>query len=411
MLDSDVASQASLVDDLRNPSLISFLDFSRWMAAAIVFLGHLRNPLFIGYSDLEPSSRTVIVKAWYFVTGWHAEAVIVFFVLSGLLVAGVGLERLKNSKFSLGGFAVDRFSRLYVAFLPALLFCFLLDSLGSSIFESIGFWNHQHPMISQKVNAAPFADNLTTSILFKNALMMQHFWTPSIGSNQPLWTISTEFWFYTAFGVAASMIILKPLGRSISLLIFAGLLWTLGLTFLILLGFWLIGMSIGMIPRRRWITPWGTTMAFLATLATTRLCNEMLDQDFTLRTLSHYLVAILFSLIVSSLRGRTVSIFKNIAKLNRFLADFSYSLYLLHFPLMLFLLASAHFIIGLPGIAVGYSPRSTEGVVVYASVIFITYVLSWGFSRLTEAKTNSIRGFLKRQLGLSQVKTPKVVKG
>ncbi len=86
----------------------------------MVFVGHLRNPLFFGFADLQPKDRTLLVKLWYFLTGLHAEAVIVFFVLSGLLVAGVGAERVMASSFDVKNYAIDRFSRLYVAFLPLL---------------------------------------------------------------------------------------------------------------------------------------------------------------------------------------------------------------------------------------------------------------------------------------------------
>ena len=73
---------------LSNPAFSSFLDFARWVAAFIVFAGHLRNPLFLGFADLGSEKTSLLINAWYFVTGLFGEAVIVFFVLSGYLIGG-----------------------------------------------------------------------------------------------------------------------------------------------------------------------------------------------------------------------------------------------------------------------------------------------------------------------------------
>ena len=92
-------SNYSLPQDLKNLTFISFLDMSRWMAASIVFISHLRNPLFLGYGDVAAQDRNIFVQGWYFVTGWFPEGVIVFFVLSGLLVGGSGLAKVQSNTF------------------------------------------------------------------------------------------------------------------------------------------------------------------------------------------------------------------------------------------------------------------------------------------------------------------------
>ncbi|MDB9738454.1 acyltransferase family protein, partial [Gammaproteobacteria bacterium] len=120
----------SLPQDLTNLTLISFLDMSRWMAAAIVFISHLRNPLFLGYGDVLAQDKNILVQGWYFVTGWFPEGVIVFFVLSGLLVGGSGVAKVQNKAFTLKNYSIDRFSRLYVALVPALILCIILDKIG-----------------------------------------------------------------------------------------------------------------------------------------------------------------------------------------------------------------------------------------------------------------------------------------
>ena len=90
----------SILNDLENKSLISFLDMSRWAAAAIVFISHLRNPLFFSYGSINPEEVNIAIQIWYFITGWAGEGVIIFFVLSGLLVGASGYEKIKIGKFS-----------------------------------------------------------------------------------------------------------------------------------------------------------------------------------------------------------------------------------------------------------------------------------------------------------------------
>jgi peptidoglycan/LPS O-acetylase OafA/YrhL len=98
------------------------------------------------------------------------------------------------------------------------------------------------------------------------------------------------------------------------------------------------------------------------------------------------------------MRGRNFWILEKTQKINRHLADFSYSLYLIHFPIMLLVLALLHRWLGLEGIANGYSPTSVEGLMIYGFIMLFIYGLAWSFSRLTEAQTFRVRRALKTVL-------------
>ncbi len=381
--------------DLKNPTMVSFLDGARWLAAALVFIGHLRNPLFLGFDRVEPKAQSSVVKAWYFVSGMHAEAVIVFFVLSGLLVAGVGLSRVHSSTFRISDYAIDRFSRLYVAFIPALLVGYFCDCVGRQVFSEIGYWNGSHPMIAAKIATGIFEEGMSLSTLVLNSVMLQHYWALQLGSNQPLWTISTEFWFYVAFGLAMIIATAQRKYKIVaSVLLFLQFVF-LGNQFLVYLGCWLIGMAIVFFPRIGRTCSILFCLAFAATVVAARAAHSLFEVSDLLREVKNYAVAITFALVVASMRGKSIAPIALCGKLNRFFADFSYSLYLLHFPLMLFLLASLNYVFHLKGVACGYSPNSREGVAVYLLVIVTVYAMAWGFSRLTEAKTATVRHFLK----------------
>jgi peptidoglycan/LPS O-acetylase OafA/YrhL len=111
---------ARTLSDLRNSTFTSFLDFTRWVCAWTVFLGRLRNPLFVGFESFPACDRRLTIYLWYFVTGWFGEAVIVFFVLCGYLVGAVACAKAQIGRFNVIDYAIDRFSRICLPLVPAL---------------------------------------------------------------------------------------------------------------------------------------------------------------------------------------------------------------------------------------------------------------------------------------------------
>lgn len=392
--------------DLRSPTLVSVLDLSRWVAAGLVFVAHLRNPMFAGYGHIPPDDRAWWIQAWYFVTGWHAEAVTVFFVLSGLLVGGAGLARLQAGRFAPREYAVDRVTRLYLAFLPALALGLVLDLAGSHYLNAIGFWDHTHPLVREKINAPPFASTLTAGNFLGNVLMLQNFYVPPLGSNQPLWTISGEFWFYAAFLLALGVLAIARTwsARAAALLLLAAVFTGLGMTFVVLLGLWLTGTAVAFMPRPRWLSPALTLPLFLLTLLVARGAQGFFDASAVYRDAKNYAVAIAFAMVLLSLRGRRYPWLERIAQPNAFMASFSYSLYLLHFPLMLFVLAALYATGAFPGLERGFLPTEARGIALYVVTIVIVYVASWLFSLGTERKTDAVRRAIKQWLTGSQVR-------
>ena len=387
----------SLPTDLNNNTFISFLDMSRWMAAAIVFISHLRNPLFIGYADVDANDRNPFVQGWYFVTGWFPEGVIVFFVLSGLLVGGSGFVKVQSKTFSLKNYSIDRFSRLYVALVPALILCIALDKIGIIYFFDIGYWDHSHPMINQKIDSEPFQEKLSFNIALSNLLMLQYYFSPTLGSNGPLWTISSEFWFYFIFGVFTLFTSKRVFVKSIALIMTLLILYFLGIKFLILLGYWLIGVLAGVYSNRTSLNPFISTVIFFLILIISRAFLSA-DPSQSLVILKNYFVAGSFAVLILSMRGRDIYFFKRTKGINKFLADFSYSLYLIHFPLMLFILALISSSGSFPGIKSGYSPTSLEGIGIYILVIVLVYISAYIFAFFTEKRTYAFKSNLKKIL-------------
>ena len=362
----------------------------------MVLFGHLRNPLFLGYGDLTSADRILPVKAWYFVTGWHAEAVIVFFVLSGFLVGGLGAAKASIGKFSPVSYGIDRVTRIYVAFLPALLLTVVLDLVGSSVFSGTGFYDHTHPMIQQKIATEPFITLMTMETFWMNAALLQTFLAPPFGSNQPLWTISAEFWFYVVFGLGFVAIASRSgVARTLAVALTVVIFLVLGVTFPILLGLWLIGACTTFVPWRAVERPLISLLVFAAVLSIVRFRQDIFEQSEVIRTAKNYLVAATFAWLLISMRHIRFLPLERLSTFNRFMADFSYSLYLIHFPLMLFLLGLFHVTGGFEKIVTGYSPRDPQGLFLYAAIIVLIFATAYLFSLLGERQTWKIRRALK----------------
>ena len=87
-----------------------------------------------------------------------------------------------------------------------------------------------------------------------------------------------------------------------------------------------------------------------------------------------------------------------LSSVNKRLAAFSFSLYLIHFPVMIFLLSALHATGYFPGIGTGYSPTSPTGLALYVGIIGFVYALAWAFSQLTERNTPRLRRALQERV-------------
>jgi len=134
------------------------------------------------------SGRRFTGGLFWQVGAYASEPVIVFFVLSGFVIAYVTQER----ETSASAFTVARAARIYSVALPALLLTFLLDSAGRSIRPDLysATWGY-------------FADGRLLQFA-SNLFFVQRLWFLNIapGSDLPYWTLGNEVWYYITFGIA-----------------------------------------------------------------------------------------------------------------------------------------------------------------------------------------------------------------
>lgn len=162
--------------------------------------------------------------------GLHHDAVTVFFVLSGLVVAYAANERDQNGLT----FAINRAARIASVAVPAIVLTVAVDIW----FTQIG---HLDAAAEAQLADIPHYVGIC-------ATMSGFLWSSNdyCFSNGPYWSLAYEVWFYAAFGVAffASTKTLKVLGTLAVLAI-------MGPKMIMLMPCWLLGVLVYWLLRRR----------------------------------------------------------------------------------------------------------------------------------------------------------------
>jgi hypothetical protein len=156
-------------------------------------------------------------------------------------------------------------------------------------------------------------------------------------------------------------------------------------------GSWLCGVVAAFIPWRYVERPLIALMSFGLVLVTVRAGQWVIQCTSYGVQLRNYAVAASFAWLLVSMRSISMSWLERIAGFNKCTAEFSFSLYLIHFPLMLLLLAALFATGRFQQIATGYSPASTEGLFEYFLVAALVYEAR-GYSRAVRSAKHGACG-------------------
>jgi peptidoglycan/LPS O-acetylase OafA/YrhL len=178
------------------PSVLSdWLDLVRGLAAVEVLLFHSYQLLF---QEQLPGANYGSAIVYVYSTLWAISAhgpgaVMVFFVLSGYLVGGPALVRAKIGKLNAVDYFSARASRLYVVLIPALVLSFVFyvsarHLSGWQMFVD----SHQNLDEGYKL----FAASYSPATALCNALFLQTISCSIFAGNMALWSLSNEFWYY-----------------------------------------------------------------------------------------------------------------------------------------------------------------------------------------------------------------------
>jgi peptidoglycan/LPS O-acetylase OafA/YrhL len=164
--------------------------------------GHLRAYVFENYGEASPTS--MLLKAFYFTTALGNPAVIIFFALSGFLVGGKALQDLLTGRFSWSRYLLRRFTRLWIVIVPALILTMLFDSIGSTMTHGVGYDGRFYTTYA--VGPGPGALDSSWKTFLGNLAFVQNIYVPTFGSEGPIWSLANEFWYYIVFPLAAWLV-------------------------------------------------------------------------------------------------------------------------------------------------------------------------------------------------------------
>ncbi|WP_370400594.1 acyltransferase family protein [Sulfitobacter sp. JB4-11] len=309
-----------------NRGFSNYLDVLRFGAAFVVLISHFAYPRFTEGRYL-----------WVRELNLGSDAVVLFFVLSGLVIAFVAQTKDHAGR----QFAFNRATRLLSVALPALLLGYLLDRMGMALFPDF----YDSPFYAP----LPLAEQLARGLSFTNE------WgglEARLGTNGPYWSLSYEVAYYALFAVAWYLT-----GALRAVLLVLGV-WLVGLNILLLMPAWLMGVWVwrcldrGLLPQQRLIPllVWGLPLVYAGALVlglpealrgvtAMALPAEVVDglrfsDEFLWNNLLAVCVA-LHLLGVAALTRRRAA--RPSGRLIPWLAGGSFSLYLFHYPLLQFL--------------------------------------------------------------------------
>lgn len=367
----------------------------RGIAAVVVCASHLRSGLFIDYNEYVTAfSSDIFHKTFYFITGLGHQAVMIFFVLSGFFVGGSILKNI--DEFGLKKYFIARLSRLWTVLIPALFLTAIVDFIVATYHPEILNGNS-----SLVINSLPQSGSYSPfiSTFLGNVFFLQGVLTPVFGINGPLWSLANEFWYYILFPILLMVAMGKKMKiglkvRGILMAVALVISLILPLPMLLYFFIWLLGVAVFVLSksiachRKQYVI---LSAVVLFTMCLVYSKSESMQNYMLIN--GDALVAISTSILCFTLANPVVAtgsgwFQKIVGKIAAHLSDFSYSLYLTHFPLIVLLIAFGG---GLNRL----TPNFT-GMAAYLSFLLGLVVVGIIFWYFFERHTNRVRIFLNR---------------
>jgi peptidoglycan/LPS O-acetylase OafA/YrhL len=366
----------------RNHDEWPILDFVRVLAAMLVLVGHTRFIYFGSPHDVI--HMTTWRMAIYFMGDLCHQAVVLFFVISGFLVGGPAITLLNEHRFDISAYLINRFSRIYIVLIPALILAFALDRGSAALLPGI---NLHRDLLDG------WADfNLACHLAsLQGVACVSH-------ADPPLWSLGYEWMLYLV-GPVCIAIICAPLNwiaRSIALvmLILTAVVVLPNYMQWQLLIAWFAGAAV-----YRWraeaSAPAVVGLAGLAIL----IAGFIIARDQGLPIFASDGIVAAGLVLVLSCGALT-----NSASLNSRFSNFvgpaksSYSLYAIHLPVVV---VCARLLQRL-GVIDGNPALDLANGVAFVISLCVAVFAAYGFSRLTEANTGALRRTLRSAAGREQ---------
>jgi peptidoglycan/LPS O-acetylase OafA/YrhL len=360
-------------------ALSHILNLSRAVAALLVLFFHIRSTLVVPFEDLDVHSW--LARAFFLITTFGHDAVIIFFVLSGYLVGGAVLRLDMRSPRDISEYWIDRVVRIGPVLVAA-------TALSATL---------------QLMVPAPACSN-TPATALGNALGFQNFLVRPLCNNLPLWSISNEIVYYFAFPVMIAV-----LSRVVSVWL-AVSLGCLALIFALSMKLaplddtnivfdfplWLVGAGLWFVPARFVRSRLLSLVLLAASLLFGRL--DFGKEHFWFRDM---FLAVSFSYVLVTFFNRPLPtsgigavLARRMANWSRNLADLSFSLYVTHYPLIRLYVDISHH-------DARHTAVTPELILEFLCLSAICILFASGFSALFERPRRVFKRVLIGRLPLS----------
>jgi len=344
------------------------LNTLRWLSAFLVMGGHA-----FGWVLALDQPRFALFK---YIIDLGFGGVVIFFVVSGYLVGGSVIRRA--DQFSWRDYSAARFARIYIVLIPALLLTCTLDGAVHLIAPNNPIYSHPWGRITDAVFSNYGLRNVAASVLSLESIIGR-----PLGSDDPLWSLGYEWFFYflCPIAVIASsrwlrlngvLRILAPILLCVPMLLFhmnmLALYWAI----------WFSGAAASQINAPRLVGLVGLVLG-IAGLAIMPFAN--IKASIALEGLGFILLFAWPAAMQYRLN----------LKLDKILADLSYSLYVVHMPILT-IIAFALWQEGLMPLSrfSSFGP----GLAAWALMVTVCTGAAWLFSILFERRTDALKARL-----------------
>ncbi|WP_162525199.1 acyltransferase family protein [Rariglobus hedericola] len=348
----------------------------RFLAAFLVVLCHARPEHWVAWSELN-KDHEIISKLFFLLIRPGPEAVVIFFVLSGYFVGGKVMERFANGTFKPEDYLRDRISRIFTPLLPSLLLTIICVWI---------------------VNRG-FTDGFGLELL-GNIFQMQGILCERLEGNAPLWSLSYEVWFYTFAGALATLC-LRPHKKNVTWLISGALIlfsaWCLTMLDTVYFFCWIMGALAYVLPmpdfgKKGLIA--GLVLAFIAastSQATGTYQGGLIANSEPIHKAATLLLAASVSFLIPILANTGWRFSSSRIMLSGpYLAAFSYTLYLTHYPLLL-VMNTLH---------APFQAFTPVSVCLFFIKIGVCVAVAWLVYLPFERNTARVRGFIHKHQSL-----------
>lgn len=324
----------------RTPIRLDVVDLLRGVAAQLVVINHMRATYYIDFA--ETAARDPVTITFYTITGFGNQAVIIFFVVSGFLVGGAGWRAYAARNWHPVSFFLRRLVRLWIVLFPALILTFLIDTLGRSINPSLYLGEYFSLFTSGPSPASNFEAGQSFCTFLGNMFFLQTIEVPVYGTNSPLWSLANEFWYYTCF-IAGLTVAASNQHMAVRAVCLAGLIYLL--TYLpvhILIPgiLWVSGAAVAVGLQQAHGRRFGSIAVIAANLFFWgSMLSVRIGTFSNIGTIGSDIVTGVATALFLMVMAHRAQLPKPFARFAFFISEYSYTVYLIHFPILMFVAA------------------------------------------------------------------------